>query len=68
MTRRTYYIATDIANDLDACVDRIHTACRQLIPKHLILAELIQHGIENETDVQRTLIQQLLTDLPNPAN
>jgi hypothetical protein len=45
MTRRTYYLPTDVADALAEVVDRIHHESRGRIPKHEVLAAVLTAGL-----------------------
>ena len=67
MTRHTIYIAADVAARLDAAADQLGKELRGLIPKHRILAALIEAGVGQARPVAAQLRAELLQGLSNES-
>ena len=61
--RRTYYLDRSTGDALDAAVDRVHSACRGMVPRHQIIAALIRRGLDAEQAVIADLKTQLRAQL-----
>ena len=60
---RTFYLDTDTDAALTAAIDRVHSACRGMVPRHQIIAGLIRRGLDAETEVVDELKAQLRAQL-----
>lgn len=55
MTRRSWFLPTEVADALSAAAGRLHHASHGRIPKSQALAALIQAGLEQEATVAHRL-------------
>lgn len=60
---RTFYLDRDTDTALTAAIDRVHSACRGMVPRHQIIAALIRRGLDAETEVVDDLKAQLRAQL-----
>lgn len=58
-TRRTLYLSTDTATELDAAIARVHAACSGIAPRHEVIAALIRHGLNAEATATADVLQRL---------
>lgn len=63
MTRRTYYVARDVARDLDAAVDQVVAGAGGLVSRHQALAAILAAGVRHTDDVLADVRTQLMTQL-----
>jgi len=72
-TRRSWYTSTAAADAFSAAVDDIHHATR--VPKHLVVAALLEAAVEQAGDVERRLapvgkvrpVRQVRSHAPSPS-
>ena len=60
---RTFYLDRDTDTALTAAIDRVHSACRGMVPRHQIIAALIRRGLDAEAEVVADLKAQLRAQL-----
>ena len=56
---RTFYLDRDTDAAFRAAIDRVHSACRGMVPRHQIIAALIRRGLDAEAAVVAELKTQL---------
>ena len=55
MTRRSWFLPREIADELSAAASRLHHASQGRVPKSEALAALIQAGLDQEATVAHRL-------------
>lgn len=66
MTRRTYYLPTEVADALDAAVDQVLAATVGRTAKHEALAVIITAGCQQAPTLASGLRAELLAELTKP--
>lgn len=67
MTRRTYYVARDVARDLDAAVDHVVAGAGGLVTRHQALAAILTAGVRHTDEVLAAVRADLMTQLDNTS-
>ena len=68
MTRRTYYVARDVARDLDAAVDQVVAGAGGLVSRHQALAAILAAGVRHTDEVLTGIRTDLITQLGNTSS
>lgn len=63
MTRRTFYLQTVDADDLEQAITQTHEKLNGLVPKHRILKTILSMGLNNLDDVTQRLKDELRAGL-----
>jgi hypothetical protein len=63
MTRRTYYMRTVDADDVENAVNRIYAQLHELVPKHRIFRTILTMGLDHVDDVAQRLKDELRAGL-----
>jgi hypothetical protein len=63
MTRRTFYLQTVDADDLETAINQTHKQLHGLVPKHRILKTILSMGLNNLEDITQRLKDELRAGL-----
>jgi hypothetical protein len=63
MRRHTVYIAAEVAAALDAVAERLVSDMNGMVPKHVVLGEIITAGIASADEVAERIRARLIAEL-----